>query len=133
MSDGEDGDGRGFPAHVVEVLSPTQIVINRGREDGIEEGTRFLVYVLSDDELTDPETGDSLGHLEIVKGTGVATHAQERMTTVRSDMKSSPERKVVRKQGPGQLFSTEVETVQKEGGEIRPFKDPERGDRVKPV
>ena len=68
---------------VVRVVSPSEVVVNLGSKDGIGLGSRFLVYLLGD-EVVDPENGESLGQLEIVRGRGQAKHVQERMTTIHS-------------------------------------------------
>jgi hypothetical protein len=64
---------------VARIVSEHELVINRGAADGVREGQRFVVFVALD-EVTDPETGSSLGNLEIVKARLVALHVQERMT-----------------------------------------------------
>lgn len=92
-----------YPAQVASVRDPHTLVINRGSEHGINKGQRFMVYTLSEEEIEDPETEDSLGHLEIVKGTGRATHVQEKMTTIKSDKTDdSPKRKGGKKR-PGPM------------------------------
>lgn len=68
---------------VVKVLNAMELVVNAGATDGIKRGDTFVVYQL-DDEITDPESGENLGRLERLRGTGEAVHVQERMTTVRS-------------------------------------------------
>ncbi|WP_419778749.1 hypothetical protein [Maridesulfovibrio sp.] len=75
----------GFPAKVVCVPDDYSIVINRGAEHNIKLGQRFIIYGLSRDEITDPDTGESLGFLEIVRGTGVVSHVQPKMATIASD------------------------------------------------
>ena len=54
---------------VVKLLDEYKIVINKGANDGIKVGQVFLVYK-EDEELFDPDTNESLGRLEIVKGKG---------------------------------------------------------------
>ncbi|MDU7947829.1 MAG: hypothetical protein E7J31_05270 [Clostridium sp.] len=73
---------------VVEILEQTKIVINAGSNHGIRDNQRFLIYSLDGKEIIDPDTGKSLGHLEVVKGTGTATFVHENMCTVTSDMYS---------------------------------------------
>jgi hypothetical protein len=68
---------------VVRIINPTELVVSLGAEDGVDKNSEFLVYV-EGDELRDPDTGSSLGHLEIVRGFGTARHVQPRLTTVRS-------------------------------------------------
>ncbi len=78
---------------VAALIDPLTIVINRGASDGISIGDRFLVYALGN-EILDPDSGKSLGLLEVVKGTGKAVHVQMTMTTISSDMKSAASRTV---------------------------------------
>lgn len=82
MTEGRlSGPMREFPGRVAEVLDEYRFVLNRGRRDGVHESDRFVVYSLGE-EITDPETGDSLGHLEITKGTAEVIHVQEKMSTL---------------------------------------------------
>ncbi|SFV88443.1 FIG00450213: hypothetical protein [hydrothermal vent metagenome] len=67
---------------VIKIISPTEIVINVGK-DKIHQFDEFLVYSI-EEELFDPETTESLGMLESVKGTVKATHIQEQLTTLQS-------------------------------------------------
>lgn len=117
---------------VARVIDPYRIVINKGSGDGIEKGQRFLVYSVSTDEIKDPETGESLGNLEIVKGTGVVTHVQEKIATIESDRKSKAFKKIIRK--PLMTFSQfigEEEVV--DPAESIPFDGAEVNDLVKGV
>ncbi|MFX0202346.1 MAG: hypothetical protein ACFFCW_40080 [Candidatus Hodarchaeota archaeon] len=123
---------RPFPALVVDVIDNYTIVINRGSQDGVHENQKFLVYQLSEKQLTDPETGELLGLLEIVKGTGIAVHVQEKMTTIRSDQKTPGTRRVIR-QAPDLLFGRNIGEVVEEYDrpELHPFEGIKRGDKVK--
>ena len=66
-------------ARVARILSDEGVVLNRGSAQGVREGMRFVVFTETD-EVTDPETGASLGKLELVKARLVAAHVQEAMT-----------------------------------------------------
>lgn len=71
---------------VVKILDDARtVVINLGARDGVCEGMRFLVFCYGE-ELNDPESGEPLGRLEIVRGIGRAKHVQERMTTLTSEL-----------------------------------------------
>lgn len=108
------------------------MVINRGSVDGVKAGSSFLVYALSPDALVDPETGESLGELEIVRGRGVATHVQERVATIEPEEIKS-RRRVIRSNPSlfGMMGREEViEEPQPQRGE---FEDPQVGDKVKPI
>ena len=117
---------------VVKVKNDIDLVINVGAEHGIKEGDKFLVYHIDPEELMDPITGESLGYLETVRGTGVAVHVQPKMTTIKSNRKESP-RKVVSRSGYGALASLMGETVEYSEPELIPFDEPEVGDKVKKI
>ena len=64
---------------VARILSPTQVILAAGSEHGVEEGMEFVIYDLGP-PVFDPQTGESLGELELVKGRVRATHIQDKMT-----------------------------------------------------
>jgi hypothetical protein len=117
---------------VAHIESAVELVINAGSKDGIEEGQRFQVYSMGE-EITDPETGESLGTLEKIRGIGRITHVQDRIAILESDM-TKPTPKVVRTSISSVLnFGerwTEEKILPKEQAR---FKDPEIGDLVRPV
>lgn len=83
------------PATVVSTIDGYTVAINRGARDGVQMGQRFCIYSISDEPISDPNTGESLGQLEIVKGTGIVINVQERMSSVKSDRYGSGETKRV--------------------------------------
>jgi hypothetical protein len=68
---------------VAKILDEKTIVLNVGRAAGVEQGMVFCVYAPVDD-VADPDTGESLGTWEAVKGYVQATHPQERLTVCRA-------------------------------------------------
>lgn len=62
----------------------TQFVLNKGRNHGIEEHHKFIILEIGND-IIDPETGENLGPLEIVKGRVKVLHIQDKITTLESD------------------------------------------------
>lgn len=76
-----------FPATVVKVIDNYKLVINKGEASGIKEGQRMMVYHLDDEEILDPNTGESLGYLELVRGTGKIIFVQDKLSIVESDKK----------------------------------------------
>ena len=127
-------------ATVVKVIDSYTVVINRGSNDDVSKGDKYLVYYVEPEELSDPETGESLGKLEVVRGTGKVVHLQERMATLESN-EYSQKRKIVRRVGgPGGVrFAAGIagllgETEEEEAPpEQLPFDAPSVGDRAKPV
>lgn len=80
---------------VAKIIDDYTIVINKGRNQGVKEGQRFLIYELGE-EIIDPTSKNTLGKLEIVKGTGKVAHLQENIATISSDMKAPPLRTIKR-------------------------------------
>lgn len=52
---------------IVRILNDTEIVINGGHLHGLREGD-FLEIFVEGEEIEDPETSESLGTLDIIKG-----------------------------------------------------------------
>lgn len=120
-----------FPALVVKVISDYTLTINRGWDHNIKTGDRFLVYAIDPEELIDPETGESLGHLEIIRGTGVATHVQQKMTTIESDRHTTKGRTIRRQNAMFAGIGSEI--IEEPEKQLLPFDLPELGDKVKPI
>ncbi len=112
-----------FPARVAHVINPSQIVMNRGSIHDVKLGQRMLIYRTGDQEIKDPESGESLGYLERVKGTGQVIHVQEKICTVESDQRKFPRR--IRS-----AWGLAAEIIEREA---LPFDHPEVGDWVKPI
>lgn len=121
-----------FPALVADVVTDSRIVINRGAVDGIKVGQRLLLYEGTGREITDPETGKSLGVLEIPKGTGKVTHVLERMAVVDSDRtRRATMRDTLDYQ---RSLTARIDPLGSGPGIVDiPFDDPQIGDKVKPV
>lgn len=119
-----------FPALVAKVTDDFTLTINRGAIHGISKGDKFLVYAIDPEELIDPETKESLGHLELIRGTGIAIHVQEKMTTIKSNRYKDG--RITRRQ-TGALAIVSGEIIEESGKEIMPFDEPEIGDMVKPM
>jgi len=122
---------------VAKIINEYTVVINKGSRDGVKDGQRFLIYDYSG-EIFDPDTKESLGKLEVVRGTGKVTHLQEAMATVGSDMKTSPGRSVRRIKRPslslalsGLIGPEEIEETLPAAPV--PFETVKVGDLVKPV
>lgn len=67
-------------AHVSQ--NEDTLILNKGRNVGVSIGDKYVIYGLSEDEILDPETGESLGRLEIIRGNGEVTYIQDSMCTV---------------------------------------------------
>lgn len=129
--------GDNFLATVAFVQDAFNVVLNKGVSDNVSIGDVFIVYEIGG-EIKDPDTGKSLGALEIVKGRGKVTHIQENMCTVKSNQ---TERSRVKRtnRNPFSLSSAAMlaagygeETVE-EMDETIPFDGPKVGDKAKMV
>lgn len=71
---------------VVRIFNETTLLVNVGRKDGLTRGERVVVLEKGE-EVKDPDSGESLGELELIKAELRATDVQERMSIVRSLVK----------------------------------------------
>lgn len=62
----------------------TEFVINKGNEHGVRKGYKFLIIEIGE-SIEDPETGENLGELEIIKGEAMTLHIQDKMSTLISN------------------------------------------------
>ena len=74
-----------FPANIIDIIDNNQLVLDRGKFHGLKTGRRVLVYCLSDEEIINPNTGESFGYLEVVKGTGKIMEVNENTSLIQSD------------------------------------------------
>lgn len=120
-------------AKVAKVLDEFTVVINKGANDGIKKGQKFLIYNLAE-EIIDPDKNESLGSLEIVRGTGKVTHLQETMATLGSDMTNDLGRSVRRFKRPSlAAFFGPEEIEETIPAQTIPFNNVQVGDLVKPI
>ncbi len=105
----------GKEIRVAKVLDNYKLVLNIGSKNNVTIGQRFLIYGLSDDEILDPTTGDSLGYLELVRGTGAVTYMQETMCIIESDSTRTNLHRIL------------------EGPESIPFDSPFEGDLAREI
>lgn len=121
---------------VAKVLSPVTLILNKGEKDGVRLGQKFLIFAFGSD-ITDPDSGKSLGKLEIVRGTGKITHLQDSICTLSSDMKTPPSRTIRKKGNMGsysfpQIFPQTEEIIELPPNQVA-FEDPEIGDIARPI
>jgi translation initiation factor 2 gamma subunit (eIF-2gamma) len=111
------------------VIDDYKLVINKGSEDGIREGQRMLVYRVSDEEIEDPNTGESLGYLELVRGTGKIIFVQDKLSIIESDKT----KKVTTTYNRNHAFYSTYQSETVTENERIPFENPQVGDQVKPI
>ncbi|MGD0596930.1 MAG: hypothetical protein ABSA64_05335 [Sedimentisphaerales bacterium] len=125
-----------YPATVVKIIDEYTIVINRGDLDGVKLNQLFLIYILSDKEIIDPETNENLGYLELVRGRGKVCNVQERLSTIKSVMKENPTHRIIKRSPLAiNVFSYMGQSEEEitEQGEILPFNGTQVGDKAKPI
>lgn len=127
MSEEAQGKPEQTPKHkpaVAAVLNSDRVALNIGSDHGVKLGQRYLIYELSDYEITDPTTGESLGRVEIPKGTGRIANVQKKISTLESDKELPPSERG--------LSSLSVDIAElMTPGRMAPFRNPREGDRVK--
>ncbi len=81
MADKRAGIAVKHDGFVAKICNERKVVLNKGSNDGISNGDKFVVFNLGE-EVHDPKTGESLGILEEIKGKGEVIHAQDHMCTI---------------------------------------------------
>lgn len=120
---------------VLQARSPDKVVINKGAHDGVKLGDRYIIYGLGPD-LSDPETNENLGKLEIVRGRGKVVHLQDRLATLLSterQIERVASKKIIRESSIIAFGPRTIEEVVPESMEDMPFDDPEVGDFARPI
>ena len=118
---------------VASILSDDrEVVLNRGAKDGIRKGQRYLIYRLGDD-IADPSTGESLGRIELVAGTGTVVHVQELMCTVQSDMIGKSQKRISQYRSPIMRMAGDRITEEIIPPSQLPFNNPQVGDFARPI
>jgi len=141
MADTSDTKTSPNVATVAKVIDDYTVVINHGADKGVKTGDRFLIYFVEKEELLDPETGESLGHLELVRGTGTVTHVQAKLSTIESNRFEKNPRVKRRIRSPGEylgglasfLATETTEEVEETPSRMLPFESPRIGDKAKPI
>ncbi len=74
---------------VAKILG-SEIVINRGRREGVRRGMLFEVFAPEGEEVWDPDTGETLGTVEDVKAQAEVTEVKDRLAVARLQNTASP-------------------------------------------
>lgn len=107
-------------AKVASIIDDFRVVINKGTNDGVEIGQRYFIIKIGD-EVFDPDSGESLGRVEIIKGKGEVTHAQGKISTLQTIEKHEIRRKI------NNVYAM-MQGIQEISREPKAFIDPEVGD-----
>ncbi len=122
-------------AVVAKVIDDFHVVLNRGRIHGVQEGDKYQIYYLGDEDIIDPETNKSLGKLEYIVGVGKVTNVQDNMCILESsEYAKGRTKKIVKKSNPMLMHAwgdgaTTEETI--DPPEWLEFQNPERGQRAR--
>lgn len=124
---------------VVSVVDEHNVVVNVGEDHDLWLGQKFLIVSLGD-LIFDPDTGQALEQLELVKGKVEATHIQRRISTLTSAEKQrDPEVREIKRhhQGSnliGALYghgrNSITESVQSGIERTLPLRNPQVGDFI---
>jgi flagellar assembly FlgT-like protein len=74
---------------VAKILG-SEIVINRGRREGVRQGMLFEIFAPEGEEVWDPDTGETLGTVEDVKARAEVTEVKERLAVARLQNTAPP-------------------------------------------
>jgi hypothetical protein len=89
-----------FVGRVLRVLDPYSVVVNIGTNKGVVQGQEFLLIGLGE-TITDPDTGEILEQLEMVRGKVVVEHVQQKISTlVSTGIERDPETKEIKRKQP---------------------------------
>jgi Flagellar assembly protein T, C-terminal domain len=75
---------------VAKILGNNEIVINRGRGEGVRQGMLFEIFAPEGEEVWDPDTGETLGTVEDVKAKAEVTEVKEKLAVARIFDADSP-------------------------------------------
>jgi hypothetical protein len=75
---------------VARILDEYSIVINVGRNNGVVNGMVFAVFVQSNEEVKDPDSGEVLGKIENIKEHVFVAHVQDKFSTCVAGEKDAP-------------------------------------------
>ncbi|MBM4033313.1 MAG: hypothetical protein FJ291_16230 [Planctomycetes bacterium] len=100
---------------VAKVLDDQTLVLNVGTAAGVKQGMVFSVFAPVE-EVKDPDTGQSLGAWEAVKGYVQASHPQERLTVCRAYAPRQAEATDPKERGTHVLSAEMVEVSMLRGG-----------------
>ncbi|BCS42738.1 MULTISPECIES: FlgT C-terminal domain-containing protein [Pseudomonas syringae group] len=126
-----------YVAKVVSVVDDTTVVINIGAEHGIRVGQTYLVVGLGE-KINDPDTGETLEQLELVRGRVAVVHIQQKISTLTStDIQRDPDTRQIKRSNHGafqaSLFGSNYATTELITAGIertKPLTSPKIGDYI---
>jgi hypothetical protein len=124
---------------VVDIISPSRLVLNCGTNEGVDIGDAFQVYAHGK-MISDPDTQEDIEALEIPRGPGKVIYVQRKLCTLES---TSMTTRTVKKEAPtsstleslSRLFASQSGipgVLETETRKVRlPFEGPQLGDRAR--
>lgn len=73
---------------IVKIIDDTAIVINAGKNNSINVGDEFQILGKNGEQVSDPDTGELLGEIELIKGIVIARQVYSKMTICSTETKS---------------------------------------------
>jgi len=121
-------------ARVVAVIDHYRCVINWGADEEVQPGDRFIIYGLGE-QLKDPETGEDLGVLEVVRGKAKVTHIQQRVSTLETyEREALPGKRIIRRSALQAYLGTVGDQIEEVGQtEQSMLQGVEVGDYARPI
>lgn len=127
------------PIRVAQVVDEYRLVLNVGKRDGVTARDNFLIYGLGG-EVKDPETGENLGVLELLRGRGKVEHLQDSICTIHSTMQRQVPglKKIYHRDsarvGVLSMFGQQVQEIEEPTRSVdEPFDSPEIGDYARKI
>ena len=103
---------------VAKILDDQTLILNVGSAQGVVQGMVFSIFAPVE-EVKDPDSGETLGAWEAVKGYVQATHPQERLTVCRAYAATRPASTDPKERGTHTLSAELVEVSMLQGGSVK--------------
>jgi len=121
-----------YIAKVAQVQDDYTVVVNKGSADGMSVGQNYILLGVGE-EIKDPDTGESLGNIELVRGKVKVSHVQEKMSTLISAEWMNPRgTKTIKRRNPilGMIGEEETEIINEQPSRLK-LNSPQLGDVIK--
>ena len=103
---------------VAKILDDQTLILNVGSAQGVVQGMVFSIFAPVE-EVKDPDSGETLGAWEAVKGYVQATHPQERLTVCRAYAATRAASTDPKERGTHTLSAELVEVSMLQGGSVK--------------
>ncbi|MGO2138339.1 MULTISPECIES: hypothetical protein [Leuconostoc] len=65
---------------IVKIISDHEFIISAGQKQDVSKGDKFIIFDRHGEEILDPDSGESLGYLDVNKGTIIVRNVFENMS-----------------------------------------------------